>query len=158
MDKKIEFSELTEDDPIIFEDGRSLTFEIVPDEGVSIDDYDCYGRIVRTGHDASRPKDFDGNAEIIDRNRWEVAWWQPPNDIKRGDANFSRLRSIVEDILGYGFVGYVVSLKCPHGGVIDQEGLWAMEPFLSHELESEIVAELASVLMDRVSKEECCHG
>lgn len=87
---------------------------IESDDDASINDYEeCYGKVAegprRMGGHAPRPDGFDGNAEKLWYGNYGPWWWQPPEGTKRGTKEFSELRSLVAELLGFGF--YVVSLQ-----------------------------------------------
>jgi len=87
-------------------DGRTYTYKSVVDEDSSImDDGDWCGELEWS---KDRPDAFNGNAEIIKRDRRDNMWWQPPADVKRGTESFTNLRRFICDALDYGYVGVVV--------------------------------------------------
>lgn len=95
-------------DTIDLGDGRALRLKIRPDEGYDpFNETDIYGRIGWGDRNNDygrerRPKGFTGNAEKISIGRGDMAWWEPPTDVKRSDPSFAKLRSLVVDLAEYG--------------------------------------------------------
>lgn len=95
------------------------------------------------GPRAPRPNGFDGNAEIIDRGRSGVLWWQPEPDVKRSDREaFAAYRQSVVDAYTDGYVFLVLESD---DGYSDACGGIAG---LNEECTREVVAELYANICD----------
>jgi hypothetical protein len=123
----------------------TIRWEIVTDEHESsidqINDWDesIYGRLAwgeRTDYrEYDRPRDFDGNAEKMDRYNLGFCqgdyiglWWQPPKAEEggapaRGTPEFEQMRRDLCELITWGFVGIRVTVLivtpegvCPHCG------------------------------------------
>lgn len=146
-------------------DGRSLLLTIESDQDISVNDFDCYGRVEWVddrqqndyGYPVGRPAGFDGNAEKLHVGRGcDACWWQPPAGSDRGTVEFRDLRQLVEDVLEYGFATYVVELRegTDHYGrpiVIDSESLGGVEP---GPVDTYIVDQLVADILSRIEETE----
>lgn len=99
-------------------DGRTLRLRIEPDFIDPFVEYETYGKVQVAdnrsgGRYATRPKGFDGNSEKLHIGNNGPFWWQPPDDVKRTDDGFRKLRSLVIDLLERGM--YVVLLEVLQG-------------------------------------------
>lgn len=129
----------TQDGEIVtLPDGRELRLRIEPDDmwrGLDDDGLgqvewgraNLYGRIVR-------PDSFNGHAEILDRSRDSVIWWQPPADLVRGTDQYARIRQIVRDVCEYGYQIVTLELRrrcecCTSVVVDDVAGIGGIVPF-----------------------------
>lgn len=126
---------------VYLSDGRLVRSELVPDQHSEISDFDFYGGLKwqRNVNDhAVRPDGFDGNAEIIEKTWDQSLWWQPPIDVERNTPAYTTLRSLVVDILNYGFWGIVLELcdgEDAYGKPIVKHyaSIWGLEPTVSVE-------------------------
>lgn len=82
-----------------------------------------------------RPDGFDGNAEVIDRDRGSQLWWQPMEDCTPGSDIRASVRRTINDLREYGYIGIEVS----GGG--QTEALW-MIGATEYEYHKEVVADL----------------
>jgi len=96
------------------DDGRTLRLRIESDPSDVRDLWsdDCYGAVAWVedrprndyGYPPDRPEGFDGNAEKLGIGRgYDRFWWQPPADVARGTEQFRALRTLVSDLLEFGF-------------------------------------------------------
>jgi hypothetical protein len=84
-----------------------ITFKLSSDPYTNVFDFDCYGRLEWA---TLWPQDFDGGARIIQRDRrGNFLWWQPYKDEDGKIYDSDRDRSIVRDLVEYGF--YQIELK-----------------------------------------------
>lgn len=118
-------------------DGPILRATLKPDEFTDINDFDHYGNVrwVRNNYEGHsvRPSEFDGRAEIIDKNWNEALWWQPPVDVDRNSEWFDRLRILVCEIVHFGYWGIVLELcdgQDAYGNPIVKHfaSIWGIEP------------------------------
>ena len=155
---KEQLRDLVRDGKIELGDGEVLRFTELPDEDTRVGDYDCYGKVehIWRGYGQSqRPNGFDGMAEKIHTGRDEF-WWQPPDDLRSGWATSetrSALRSVVRDILSYGFSIYKVEWcrgECVHGDpiIVDYATIGGVEPFADDDDKVGYVADLVAELSD----------
>lgn len=156
----------------------ALSARVFPDECVTVNDYDCYGKVepgVRGyndhGRNGARPKGFDGRARKWD-TRDGVLWWQPPDDLrspKKGgfatteewrDA-LDKLYSLVRKLCERGFYGVVVELHetltdsrgKTHEVVVGSQGLWGIDSLKNGYLR-ETVKELTEELLSEFSQQD----
>lgn len=115
-----------DNDTAALKDGRTARLRIEHDEAFTIEDMgpEAYGLVAWDSHRTNdygypeRPDGFDGNAEKVStsdgRDRF---WWQPPADLcggwERGGEHFPKLRSLVADLVTYGF--HVVTVEVLDG-------------------------------------------
>jgi hypothetical protein len=142
-------------------DGYSVRARTEPDYDHSVtDDGDWYGRLEwsdRVHSDrGGRPDDFDGNAEIIDRDRSDRLWWQPPADVKRGTEQFDSLRRSLLDAYHYGYDVVFVELLGPdqdaygHRAVLDWFCIGAVQSIRDDAYTADVVGDLLADLAHSV--------
>lgn len=102
------------------DDGRTLRLHVDVDDWPVLDllgdgfGVFAWARQNHDGYRAERPSDFDGNAEILQRDYPHVMWWQPPADgPKRGTPEFAHMRRHLMSLLEEGF--YVVRVEMLDG-------------------------------------------
>lgn len=118
----MDLSKLTQDgDTLDLEDGRKLRLRIEPDQDYDpFEDTDVFGKRAAlnagshnlTG-ERERPEGFDGNAEKLLDYQGYGFWWQPPQDVKRGDPQFTAVRDEAMEAATYG--GYILYLELLKG-------------------------------------------
>lgn len=123
---------------VTLDDGTVLriTKEIDEDWNI-IENDEFYGQLEWTSARAERPHPFNGNAEKLPVHtsaRSTALWWQPPQDVKRTDDTFWKLRRRVIDIVNGDIyaMGVVVTARTPCGacGGHSQEktaSIWGVE-------------------------------
>lgn len=162
----VDLSELSDDGDVIdLEGGRKLRLRVEADDMPSMplqDHGDCWGKTsqyvydYRNGRSEPRPEGFNGNAEKIQVGRGEWAWWQPPDDVKRGTPEFRKLRDSVRDLCEFGFRS--VGLELLEGEdayyrpiVRDAEWLGGIEPFPDDAYRREVMGDLWAELKTRLA-------
>jgi hypothetical protein len=170
LDRSALADDLIDKESITLADGRTLRFRQEPDYGLSIDDFDCYGRIAPVGRSwerSTRPDGFDGFARKI-RTRSDVYWWQPPEDLRTAkrepmyvqaaDGSIHRhpqayrdpirsLERIVCDLIEYGFVSLGVEVlkdcaSCSRPEVIGSAWIGGVEAMSEREHTVDLLADL----------------
>jgi hypothetical protein len=102
--------------PVYLDDDTRLTLIAEPDEDVSINDYDCYGRyelIDDRGRREPRPDGFDGAARKLwlPQNQGRV-WWQPPEGFHQLCPDDQRkTRDAIVDLIAFGFTQFGLRLE-----------------------------------------------
>jgi hypothetical protein len=109
--------DLQENDDLPLFDGYFLSLIVEPDDINPFDCFDCYGRIAWAPSQSSRPDGFDGSAEVIDRDRGNVLWWQPYREGKKV-YNSPKDRRQVMDLLEYGLKFATLTLYGPANSVV----------------------------------------
>lgn len=126
------------DDPSC-DGGYRLRLQQQADDGASINDFDCYGRVEWTHRRRSRPDSFDGSAEIIARDsRGSLLWWLPYRDGRRVH-NDQQDRLLVLDLISHGFQSIGLVLEGPaldasgraHLVTLAEAWIGGVEPFPS---------------------------
>ena len=151
--------ELAQQKSVTLINGDILRCTMMPDMfGTISDDPDVYGEIEAvtrnrdTGEQNPRPANFNGAAEILCLQDGAKVWWQPPIEAM-GKAWFddenlrSQTRSLVRDILNYGFS--VINLELCRGTdaygkpiVIAYNNLPGVEPFADNEVIAQYIQDL----------------
>lgn len=140
-------------DTVQLPNGDTLRLYITPDDGFTINEYDCYGRIEwsRVFDDGThtRPDTMNGDARIIDRERGSVLWWQPPCDLAR--EHYAKYQNDVTDICRYGFQVYTLELLSGsdvygRGIVTRYATMGGIEPFISDDYAGSVLRDLLSDL------------
>jgi hypothetical protein len=108
---------LQENDNLPLLDGCFLSLTVQPDDINPFDFFDCYGRMAWAPSQSSRPDGFDGSAEIVDRARGNVLWWQPCREGKKV-YNSPKDRRQVMDLLEYGLKLATLTLYGPVNSVV----------------------------------------
>lgn len=95
-------------------DGRTYRLVVTPDEGASINDYDCYGRfdygIKSDGWSLRAPEDFDQERSELLSILNDVGFWEPPAGFEDWPEPAQRaLRHQVRDLVSFGF--HVVTVE-----------------------------------------------
>jgi hypothetical protein len=113
----IDPEDLQENDSLPLLDGYFLSLTVEPDDINPFDFFDCYGKITWASSQSSRPDGFDGSAEIVDRNRGSVLWWQP---CREGEKvyNSPKDRQRVMACLQYGLKVATLTLYGPANSVV----------------------------------------
>lgn len=138
--------------PIPFAEDYCLNVCIDFDNDSSINDFDCYGTVEWSN---SRPENFDGSSEIIERDRGSKLWWLPYRE-GRKIYNSSKDRLMVMDICNYGFRQLTLKLIGPswdanknkHRTVLSETSIGAIEPFGNY---SELIKDLAVDVLEGFS-------
>jgi len=115
-------------------------------------EFDCYGTIQWS---KTRPTNFDGSAEIIDRRNGDKLWWLPYREGKK-IYNSSKDRQMVMDICNYGFRVITLKLigpawdanKIKHRITLSQSSVGGLEPFANH---SDCIKDLARDVLQEFS-------
>jgi hypothetical protein len=145
----LDYDEATVD----LEDGRKLRLRIEPDQSFDInDDSDAYGKVewgTKDDYGEHRPKGFSGNAEKLGiYDHGTSLWWEPPEDMKRTDAeNFRKFKATVRDLAEYGFHGVILELLQGEDAyhrpiVVKVASLWGVDD-VGREYLKDVVSELA---------------
>lgn len=136
--------------------GYSLIPVRKPDDCISINDYDCYGKVEWVYCRSQRPAGFDGSAEIIDRERGQVLWWQPYREGRKIYNTSDRL--MVKDIVEHGFWCYGIKVYGPAESALGtvtaelcSEYIGGYEPFADH---VEVLSQVLEALITQVEKSE----
>jgi hypothetical protein len=134
-------------------DGHTYRLAITPDEWVSINDYDCYGRYDwgttnRTTGQTVPPSDFD-----LDRTERlsilnDVVWWERPDGFETVSfENQQSFRHHVSELISFGF--HVLTVERTDGTdhygkpiVVDAHSVGGVDT-----LDAEIVGDLANELI-----------
>ena len=122
------------------------------DYSLTINEFDCYGAIQWS---KTRPTNFDGLAEIIDRDNGDKLWWLPYREGKK-IYNSSKARQTVIDICKYGFRVITLKLigpawdanKTKHRITLSQSSIGGLEPFVNH---SDCIKDLACDVLQEFS-------
>jgi hypothetical protein len=135
-------------------DGSKLRLSFVPDSSNPFDEVDCYGRVEATArHNERRPDGFNGNAEILNGGGYEAIWWQPPADApRRCTPEFASLRTLVLELIEYGYQGVVVEHLQGEDAyhrpiVVDVASLWGVEPSPTSDYLYSIVTDLIAEVL-----------
>jgi hypothetical protein len=138
-------------------DGYSLLLRSESDYDCSIADWETSGKLQWAPSQSQRPDGFDGSAEILDRERGEVLWWQPYREGRKVyNTNADRLYALrsVRD----GFMGLLLDLHGPASGIITTHrvkeasaSVWGLESWLSAEEIANVVVELLAEVADAVA-------
>jgi hypothetical protein len=131
--------------------GTRWRFRIEPDDYLSINDFEYYGRVApvvsRYGEQKERPDGFDGGAEILTVGRGGDRYWWQPYDVT--DAEDRRAtRRLVCDILEYGFLSLCVERLRDQDDaygrpVVDAYyAMGAIDPFPSDDVLADLISEL----------------
>lgn len=135
----VALGDLFDDGDTVEVDGLRVRLSILPDDCVSVDDFPDVHGVLKWHRGDTRPRGFDGAAEVIDRDAFGGrCWWQPPADVRRTDPHFAALRRSMLDAREFGFS--LVTLEQLHGTdaygrpiVVHAASLGAVEPFLDHD-------------------------
>ena len=105
---------LDHDGAIAVIDGRTYRLVVTPDDGASINDYDCYGRVsmgILSGWANLRaPEDFDQERTERLAILNDVAFWEPPEGFEDWPEPARRaLRHHVGNLVSFGF--HVVTVE-----------------------------------------------
>ena len=145
------------------DNGRTFRLSIDPDEYISVNDFDCYGKIAPvtfdrwSGRDLPRPRGFTGRARKIQVDRGDWVWWEPSEDVPT-DKIADEARGITR-LLQEGF--YVVTLTvlapcvCHRGACRDCEvarvslgGIDSLENGYLADVVDDLLSEVAAQLED----------
>ena len=172
--------DLVDDDSVELDGGRKLRLLQDPDYDVSINDFDCYGKVEyieprRRGQ--SRPEGFDGFARKIWTHDGSCYWWQPPADLRgakpthpivvdadgvrhvRPDVVIDQIASLgrlVRNILDFGFVCVGVEViatcdGCHQERVLTTAFVGGVEPLTDREYMVDIVQDLITQALSDIS-------
>ena len=149
---------LIDDGDTVEVDGWTYRLRVEPDMDSSINDYDCYGRYDygttnRYTGKSVPPADFD-----LDRTERltilnDLVWWERPESFETWTpANQSEMRSLVGDLVSFGFsVVFVERLgdKDAYGSfiVLDYDCIGGVD---TQSAGTEIAGELLDTLRERV--------
>lgn len=115
---------MDEGEMLALPDGRSLRYKVDIDYGTEINDFDYLGKtsvVERDGRfgcykQATRPREFDGNARIIEvygggNASFHRVWWQPPTDWHTLTPEVQRgIAKTVKDVLEFGYQAVTLEL------------------------------------------------
>lgn len=155
--EKIDTTKLRDDgDTLELPNGRTLRLLITPDDGFTINEFDCYGRTEWVsknwlGHH-TRPESMDGQARVISSDYRSVCWWQPPADIAA--EHISEILKSVRDIQEFGFQVWTLELlngtdAYGRDVVVSYSTTGGIEPFTDSDCADSIVRDLLSELEEK---------
>lgn len=133
-------------DTIMLDNEHRIRLSLGPDYYSSVEsEGEFYGIISWERIDAPRPKEFDGNSEVILVDYPTRCWWQPPTDVKRDTEAFRNMRSALLAILHYGFstVGVIYEELCDMGHFHESDAAFigGIEPLATHDELVDIIRE-----------------
>jgi hypothetical protein len=137
----VDLSALTQDgDTLELEDGRTLRLRLEPDQDASINDYESDGSIEWTRNNAYgpvRPDNYTGRARILNRDRGQTLWWEPPSIEMVGtvwtDEEMRKEEGRIRMLAEFGFVGVILEVcdkeRDAYGALVvrEQGSLWGIE-------------------------------
>ena len=144
--------------------GYKFVLKVQPDDGMSINDFDCYGQVSLVNRWADgadrRPDGFTGAAEKLTTPYGDTYWWEPYREGHKV-YNDAKERQLVLDILTYGYYVYTVEVyeECKvvnaQGETVDEiwhqvdaSSLGGIEPILDRDTVADVVEQVLYDLTD----------
>lgn len=153
-------------DEHVLANGYTFVLKVEPDEGTSINDYDCYGSVsyINRHDNGVRPSNFTGAAEKLTTYHGDTYWWEPYREGHKV-YNDPKERQMVLDILSYGYYVYTVEVyeTCAIVNAagrtvgytthrVDASSLGGIEPVLERDTVKDVVEQVLYELTDYMER------